>query len=190
MATAFRFSVEDHTYVDLATGAVLPSITQMLESTGWVDDTFMTEASRQRGTAVHELTKAYDLGALTLEECDSPFRGYLLAHVKAMHILRPTWSAVEEPAVSPLGFGGRPDRVGTVYNALAVLEGKSGAPTKSHAIQLALQSILVAPTLGIPPEALSRFALYWRSNGKFRLEQFQRPQDFVEARRVIKACCG
>ncbi len=187
----FRFNADEHTYIALDTGETLPHITGLLGRSGWVDDEWYTEASAARGTAVHDLTAAYDLGALDVPSCTSKYRGYLLAHVKAMEMIQPEFLAVEEPLVHDRWrFGGRPDRVGKVYGQFAVLELKSGARAKSHPIQTALQAILVAPTLGLPPVALSRFALYWKANGKFAFEEHTRLGDLDEAYRILRCYSG
>jgi len=187
---SFRFNAVEHEYVDLATGAILPHITGMLERTGWVDSTFYTEESRERGHAVHKLTADYDLGALEVESVRTPFRGYLLAHVKAMQILQPEIVGVEEPGVHPVyKFGGRPDRRVRVRRRAGVLELKSGVVEPSHPIQTALQAILVAADYDLPPEHLARFCLYLRDNGRFTLEEHTSRHDFTEAQRVIRTCC-
>ena len=190
VGVTFRFNAVAHEYVDLGTGAILPHITGMLERTGWVDSTWFSEESSIRGQAVHRLTADYDLGALDVGTCQSRHRGYLLGHVKAMQILRPEILAVEEPVVHPIyKFGGRPDRVLVVRGRKGVLEGKSGVEQRAHAVQTALQAILVAAEFDLPPELLARFALYLQDNGKFSLVEHKSPNDFAEAQRVIRVCC-
>lgn len=186
----FRFDAWAHEYVDAESGHPLPHITGMLKASGWVDDRWFTEESCERGTQAHRLTAEYDLGALDVDSCVSRYRGYLLAHVQAMQILRPDVLEVEQPDVHPdYQFGGRPDRVIRLNGLLAVLEGKTGVPTKAHPIQTALQAILKAPKYGLPAEAWGRFCLYWKDNGKFKLEEYRDPRDYVEAHRIIRACC-
>jgi hypothetical protein len=187
----FRFDAVHHDYIDIETGGVFPHITGMLEQTGWVDDTWMTEESSIRGSAVHRLTANYDLGALDVASCVSEWRGYLLSHVKAVSMMvpRPIWLGVEEPLVHPtMRFGGRPDRDAMLYRMRGVLEGKTAAPAKSHQIQTALQAILVSVGAGIPAEALIRLCLYWKHDGKFTLIEHKDRRDFDEAYRVIRAC--
>ena len=191
-APTFRFDVSSHTY--FLNGEQIPHITRMLEATGWVDQTFFTEDSTERGQAVHALTASYDLGALDVATHVSRYRGWLLAHVKAMRILKPTWQAIEEPAVHPVyRFGGRPDRVGTMYAMRAVVEVKSCGQgfrvERSHQLQTALQAILVSADFGLPADAVQRFGLYLRDNGQFRLEHHRDRRDFDEARRIIKRTC-
>lgn len=183
----FRFDAAVHQYVDLTTGAVLPSITQMLERAGVIDSTWFTEESSVRGTAVHALTADFDLGALDVATCVSPHRAYLLGHVKAIGILQPEIFAVEEAAVHPwYKFGGRPDRRVRVGGRYGVLEIKSGEPAKSHMIQTALQCILVNDVADLPAELLLRLCLYLKPSGKFAVVEHTRKQDFAEARRIVK----
>ena len=191
-----RFDAADHRYY--LDGSLVPSITQCLERAGWVDSTWMTEHSAARGTEIHLATARYDLGALQIEDYTGAHRGYLLAHVSAMTMLRPEILAVEEPHVHPaLRFGGRVDRIVRIHGVLGVLEGKSGqaAPlrrvngsheTTAHALQLALQAILVAPIYHLPPEAVARWVLYWRRNGTFRLQTPLDGRDFDLAYRIIQ----
>jgi hypothetical protein len=187
----FRFDAIDHIYTALDTGEELPHITGMLERTGWISSEWFTEEGSDRGTCVHELTKHYDLGSLDVPTCVSPFRGYLLAHVAAMGMVRPTWDSIEVPYVHPtLRYGGRPDRVGLVYRCRTVGEVKSGAPQKSDAIQLALQAILVAGARGgLPATHYERLGFYLRASGRFKVERFPDRRDFDEAHRIIKTCC-
>lgn len=189
----FRFDAATHTYVDLVTGAECPHITGMLEQTGWTDSAWFTEEASDRGTAVHIWTARYDLGACDPHvdlDAGEDVRGYLLAHVDAMKTLRPTWHAIEEARLHPtLKYSGRPDRVGELFGGLAVLEVKSGGPARSHQIQTALQTILVANDSVVPAESWQRYALYLRPNGSYGLEQHKDKRDFQEARRIIQRCC-
>lgn len=203
--SGFAFDANRHEYVDTDAGEVLPHITGMLEACGWIDDRWYTEEGCTRGQVVHRLTTDYDLGAIERPgEVVAKYKGYLLAHVAAMKIIRAEWRHVEEPLVSRAHrFGGRPDRVGLVYAAQAVCEIKSGAipaparpagsradpSANSHQIQTALQAILVSDELRLPAEAIQRHALYLKDNGRFRLIPHNDLRDFDEARRVIARCC-
>lgn len=188
---AFRFDALNHDYVSIDTGESFPHITGMLAETGWIDDTWYTEESSDRGTAVHRLTADYDLKALDVASCVSRFRGYLLAHVAAVTIMQPTMLAVEEPLVHPrYEFGGRPDRDAIVRRLRATWEVKSGQPDRAHAIQTALQAILISVEAKLPPEGIARFCCYVKDKGKFKLEEHTTRRDFDEAYRVIRQCTG
>jgi len=186
----FRFDAGNHEYLNLLTGEVFPHITGMLEQTGWIDDRWYTEESSTRGTVVHRLTAEHDLGAELPENAGGLYRGYFLAYVQAIGLLRPTFHEVEIPHVHPYyRFGGRPDRRVTIAARKGVLEIKTGAPEKSHQIQTALQALLVARQFHLPPELLQRTCLYVKADGKFTLLEHVRRRDFDEARDVIRVCC-
>ena len=189
---SFAFDARRHEYVDEDAGEVLPHITGMLERSGWVDDRWFTEESCERGSIVHRLSADYDLGAIeNVESVTSQYKPWLLAHVKGIGLVRPEWTHVEIPLVSAVyRYGGRPDRCGLMYGAVAVAEIKSGPIGKAHAIQTALQAILLAPEVGLPAEAIHRYGWYVTGRGKFRLEQFVARADFDAAYTVIRQTCG
>ncbi len=185
ISAPFRFDATTHTYTD-SRGEV-PHITGLLAAAGEIDDTWYTEESCDRGRAVHQLTAEYDLGALDPGDCVSPFRAYLLGHVACDLVLGPRWLWIETPAVHPtLRFGGRNDRSGYVFKAGSVLEVKSGAPAKCHQVQTALQAILAAPTFGLPPEALVRYAEYVDERGRYKLHEHKSPRDFRRAYEILR----
>lgn len=185
----FRFSADGHTYTDVD-GRAIPHITELLERAGWLDTLWMTEESRERGTAIHRLTAAYDLGGLDMAAVPDPYRAYLLAYQTARVSLRASWAEIEVPHVHPvLRFGGRPDRVGTAFGLRTVLEIKTGDPHKSHPIQLALQSLLVATPSGLPAEHYQRLCLYLKSSGKFSLKIPDQRSDYDKARKIVRDCC-
>lgn len=189
----FRFDANQHEYLDLDAGEVLPHTTGMLEQCGWCDDRWYTEQSCERGSAVHRLTADYDLEALDPATCVSRYRGYLMGHVQASAILQPTWTHVEVPLVSSrFRYGSRPDRVGSALlwsGATGILEIKSGAVEPAHAIQTALQAILLEEWIHLPAEHILRYALYLKPEGKYQLFAHDNRRDFDEARRIIRRCC-
>lgn len=195
---AFCYDHADHVYS--VAGMALPHITGMLQKVGLIDDTWFTEESSLRGTAVHDLTAAYDLGALDARSTVSKYRGYLLAHIAAMKILRPTMLAIEEPDVHPrYRYGGRPDRVLISNRAHMVLEIKSGVVaseviwrgfrTSSQRVQTALQAILVSWRTGLPAHNYQRAALHLKDSGRYDLRWHRERTDVDAAMLVIKECC-
>lgn len=189
MITTFRFDAVDHVYT--MNGEIVPSITQMLSTCGFVDDRWFREEHSQRGREVHRLAAEFDLGALEITDTEprTKYRGYLLAYKRAMEIIPHQWDAIEEPQVHPVyQFGGRPDRVGIMYNLHAVCEIKTGVEDRSHPVQTALQAIVMQPKVGIPAPQLGRYCLYVFGNGKFKLIQHVDRHDFDEAHRVIRRC--
>lgn len=194
----FNFDHEAHVYT--VDGQPVPHITGMLQQVGLVDDLWFTEESCERGIAVHDLTAAYDLGALDPRSLVSRYRPYVVAYVGAMQLLKPTHLAIEEPEVHPqIMFGGRPDRVSKVQRVTSVIELKSGPPAKrvkfaghwttSHQVQTALQAILVAWRYRLEPEMFGRYAVYPKQSQRFSIETHRERSDFHCAREVLKECC-
>jgi hypothetical protein len=169
----------------------VPSITQMMSAEGMIDSIWYTEESRQRGTAVHEWTASFDLGAVEIESYEGAYRPYMLAHVEAMRVLRPEILEVEVPLVHErLRYGGRMDRLWRLFSALSIVELKSGPPMPWHRIQTALQAILVEQERGVPATAIKRYGLHLRGNGRYKLDPHDNPIDIGRARGVIaKQAC-
>lgn len=181
----FRFDAETHRYEDLATGRVLPSITQMLKAAGLIDTRFYTDEGRDRGSAVHELTAAYDLGGLHLGSCVAEFKPYLQHYALAIGQLNHDWKHIEVAFAHPVyRYAGRPDRVGSVFGGLkAVAEIKTGAPEKWHGVQLALQCMLVEEDLGLPAHTIARFGIYVSAK-TCHIDQYRDLYDFVRAKAI------
>lgn len=185
MTGPLRFDPANHRYT--VGGQRVISITQLLTVSGEVDDSYFTVEGSERGTAVHKLAADYDMGAVDLATDGGVYRPYLLAYAKAMSLLPHEWSHIEEMFVSrPLRFAGTPDRVGIVRGAVSVLDIKTGPFSKSHQIQTALQAILVADEVKLPPELVQRYVAYAMPSGKFKVEFNTDPRDFSKARDLIQ----
>lgn len=191
-----RFCPDAHEY--RLDGRVVPHITELLKLSGHIDDRWYTEESSERGRAVHALTAEFDLGALDLGTCVSQYRPWLLAYIRAMEMLRPTWEAVEMALIHPvLWFGGRPDRVGLLFGLRTILEIKTNdaawCVTKATPIQTALQAILASGSHPqahrLPPMAWKRYALYLRPNGKSRTVEHTEVSDLDTAMEIIEQFC-
>ena len=137
----FRFEKSTHTYVALDTGEVLPSITQILETAGKIDTRWFTQASRDRGTAVHNWTMDIDFDVLpSLDSVEDELRPYLSAYQMFKAIERPVMLAIEVPAAhSVFRFGGRIDRQVRMRKRSGVLEIKTGGIQRWHMLQTALR---------------------------------------------------
>lgn len=184
----FHFDAATHTYSD-SRGEV-PGITRLLTLAGKIDDEWYTEESSDRGRKVHKLTAEYDLGVIVDEDLPnlvSAYKGYLLGHVEVMQIVRPNWVHIEQAMYHRrLRFGGTPDRGGTVYQAAAVWEVKSGLPTKAHPLQTALQALLLAEECGLPPELVQRYCCYLKADGHYKVEGHGNKRDFVQVLGIIQ----
>ena len=185
---ALHFEAANHAYY--LDDVRIPSVTQMLKATGWVDDRFYTEAARDRGTKVHTLAMAHDLGSLDLDHVHH-HRGYVLAYLEAMRTIRPAWDRIEEPLVHPgYPFAGTPDRVGVLFSTRGIVDLKTGGPEPAHPVQLALQAILVnGAEGGLPATHYLRATLYLKNSGRYTLVRHPDLRDFDHAYAVLRACC-
>lgn len=184
------YNAADHTYADEA-GRIRPSITALLEMDGIVDDTFFTDEGRFRGTVVHQRCLDLDLGALELSDLppNDPYYGYIAAYDYARQVLKPRWEFHEEAFLHHLEprFGGRPDRAGEVKGRVkSTLEIKSGGAHKAHAIQTALQAILLSSVWRIPAVNIRRYVCRLQADGKVKVDEFTRRADFDKAYDILR----
>ena len=180
-APVFRFDSARHVYT--LDGQQIPSVTQLLDAAQLVKGKkYFTESSRQRGSEVHALAADYDLGVDLggiLEK--SGVRAYVLGYIGAAMALKPRWEAVEEPEVHPVfRFAGTPDRVGTVFGRPTVAEIKTGARSDEHAVQVALQAVLISHRLRIDPDDIQRIVIYTKKTGKYETDQWKAKADRVD----------
>lgn len=187
-----RFEEEGHRYFDERDRRI-PGITDLLTLGDLIDDTWFTEESSVRGKVVHDITAKMDLGELEPEEVklvDSGYKGYVMAWGLLMALAPHDWQDIEVPRSRPdLGFAGRCDRGGRIYELAGPTEIKTGEFTKAHPVQTALQAILLEPVLSIPAELQRRHCAYLKPNGKFKLVEFTDPADIVLARALIRKYC-
>ena len=188
----FRFDAERHEYWALDTGEKLPHITGILEAAGRIDTRWFTQASRDRGTLVHDWTMDLDFKVLpSITDVSLDLRPYLYAYHLFTSIERPVMIAIEVPAVhSVFRFGGRIDRQVRMRKRAGVLEIKTGCVQRSHMLQTAMQAMLMSEETGIPPESLGRWTVYLSKVGKsgrgrFKLEEHLDPADFAEVRQIL-----
>lgn len=189
-APVFRFEVAKHEY--FLNEQRIPSASELLERGGLYGDAakFYTEAGRDRGTDVHDLTRDYDLGALDIKQLETPNRGAVLGYIAASVALNPAWECIEEAEChAGYRFGCRPDRVGAVMERPTIAEIKRAAKAKWHAVQTALQALAVSYRTGIRPEDYQRLVIYVKPTGKFTVEVHQDRRDFDTAMQLIRRFC-
>lgn len=185
----FSFTESDHSY--WLEGVRIPSITQLIQKGGLVSgEHFFTEASRARGTEIHTLCTAFDLGALVQANLEGPHSGYVLAYLAASAQMKPEWTRIEEADYhAGLKFAGRIDREGIVLRQFSIVELKSAVKAAHHAVQTALQTILTEPRHKLPLTTVQRLCIYLKANGKFQVVRHEDARDFDEAFRLIKEFC-
>ncbi len=159
-------------YREIMTGAPLISVTQVLTIAGRIDDRWFTEESRWRGTLVHHLTEQLDR-CEPMDEIPAALEPYMDAYWSFKQVCRPVYSDIElELQDSAMGLGGRLDRIlVSLFDELrpGILDIKTGPPEEWHARQLAAYNRML-PTG-------DRWGLYLQKNGRYRLKQYDDPED-------------
>lgn len=165
------FDERDHSY--FSEGVYVPSVTRILMDEGLVDDTWFTEESRNRGSAVHVFIKhkcliekgAFVGCAMLSPEWKSYYDGYLQFEEDC------NWKPqIIEGPMACEKFAGTPDQIGLLNNETAVLDIKTGQPQRVTGLQLQGYEDL----LGRPAK---RYALHLSSTGKYRLIEYKDRQD-------------
>lgn len=183
LAEDFRFIEETHTY--LLDGVVLPSITRVLDLTGFVDKSWFTEGSRQRGTDIHLACRFLAEGDLdwgtVRPEYMTRVRGFekFLGEIGSRRVL-----LAEKPLVSLIhGFAGTPDFLfdaRTQGGTLWLPDVKTGKSGLAAELQTAAQEILIRESMPdiVPATArIQRFALELPEAGGYRLVPHEDPKD-------------
>lgn len=164
-----EFDEKKHQYkVD---GKVVPSVTEILEHItavgyGKVNPAILEEA-KERGTAVHELTEAIDLG-FPPEYIDPAVEGYAVAYLKFLDDYDVEWDYIEHRFYEPkMGFCGTIDRVGKIDGKDCVLDIKTtSSPSVDQKIAVCCQTAAYDFGLG-NEDGFDRYALYLHSDGTY-----------------------
>ena len=162
-----------HTYK--ISGKVVPSVTQVLNRAGLVDDSFYTADGAQRGTFVHEACELFDKNLLDFDRLDPALEGYVEAWQSFRKLMPVKFDVIEEPFWSEEhGFGGTIDRAhGDIVGDI-----KTGQFPAWLALQLGGYSIL--------RPASSAWGVQLKSNGKFSMKTIG-PYELAMARRQFLA---
>jgi len=171
----------DHTY--WLDGVHIPSVTQSLKLAGHIDARFYTPDAAYRGSLVHAVCEAIDRQdwSSPLAQIAASGRScydttpYAEAYERFLWDCRPQYAEIERAGYhAELRYGARPDRiVDEMCGESGVLELKTGDPEPWHALQLALYQ-LVRP-------AGSRWVVYLRDTGRYRLERCTQADDYRTA---------
>jgi hypothetical protein len=162
----FRFDPVPHTYY-LGT-RILPSITQILVETKYIDKTYYTDEARLRGTHVHQAIHYLNKGTLDWSDLEDKYFGYVMGYEKFVKDWNLKLEIFEKPMYHPsLFFAGTPDIVGTVLdNIPAIVELKTGNVPDWAAQQTIAQEMLVN-AWEVKPIRRRRFGLKLNANGTY-----------------------
>lgn len=138
--TVLNFDPAEHKYT--ADGAVVPSVTQTLESVGLIDYSFMTAAQREfalaRGTAVHLACQLADEDDLVEAELDESLKPYLAAWRRFKAEMNFRCELIEHRVFNPLyRYAGTLDRSGMIGQALCIVDIKTNQAAYWTAYQIA-----------------------------------------------------
>lgn len=161
----FTFDEELHRYA--SGGVAVPSITQTLTLTGFLDPRWFNEESRDRGTATHRACWYLAEGRLdwgTVHPIILPrvkqFEAFLLEY-------KPTLIHVEKPLFSKTyHFAGTMDFLFHLMGFPSLVEVKTGKSRLPAALQTAAQKVLVEECLGI--KDVKRFGFELSGEGRYK----------------------
>jgi hypothetical protein len=160
MTTALRFVEESHEYY--LGDRLLVSVTQALGEAGLIDADWYTEASRLRGTYVHQALEWLDRGELEEPEEGHWLLDYIAQYRRFCADCRPHWTHVEHQMRDEArGLAGTLDRAGRLNGHAAILDIKTGPPLRWHQLQTAAYLDL-ARTEGLfePAAHVRRYGLH------------------------------
>lgn len=145
MSDELMFDPGEHTYE--ADGVVYPSVTQILQGVGIIDTRWYKPGSAEKGAAKHKLFEQYlkktlDWSTLTDEALAliEQYQNFLTNETAEILCIEKARYSKE------LGYAGTPDLVYRDKDGkVIVLDIKTGAPEKWHALQLAAYMELEKP---------------------------------------------
>lgn len=178
-----EFNEEQHQYK--AEGIVVPSVSQVLQDLGFVDDTWFTEYGRDRGRAAHKAILYEDEGNLDYATLDP----VLVPRVEAWKSFRNDMGWVsrikETPMYHPIyRFAGTPDDIGTHRKAdlnFAIVDIKTGQAMPYHALQLALYACLLSHLTDCDPASVERIVVQLKADATYKITRFTDKQDIPVA---------
>lgn len=170
MPNLLQFDAATHTY--RCGGKVVPSVTQVLEAEG-ISDFSMVPAdvlavAQARGNAVHLATQYLDEDRLDWSTVDESIAGYLAGWEKFKAECSVDILEVERRVYSSLGYAGTLDRGIRLNGVRALLDIKTGNPTRAAAIQTAAYHFAHPDKEAIPLRA----AVQLNADGTYKLHPY------------------
>lgn len=167
MSYNLEFDSQTHTYrVD---GRVVPSVTQILKNTGFIDDRFFTVEAAQRGTRIHEASVMVENNTLDWFSINDEDHPYVRAYEKFLKESEFKAIMIEYRLYCKVyNFTGTPDRVGYLGDKPVIIDLKTGAKQNWWILQLAGYKHLVK--MNHPMFAAAEcLSLELRDNGNYNL---------------------
>lgn len=175
-------------------GTIIPSVTQVLKAAGVIDDRWYTAEARDKGSAVHKLCERYAQG----ERLDKHGRAlrdlpYVNAFARWIDDYRPWVIATEcrvYHKINGKAYAGTFDLLSEISANYILVDIKTGAPAKWHAVQLAAYAMAslvdssgTVENRQVNPDKIA--VLYLKKDGTYRYAPIPGSR-FVEAIREWK----
>lgn len=210
--TGLTFDEVAHAYT--LDGERLPSVTQVLHSSGLIDFSAVPEkvlaVSLERGQAVHRAIHYFNERDLDVEEFRRnfpPYAGYLNAWINFCE-QRSFKAMLNEHRLCSRRYGvaGTLDCLGLLDNTPCLVDFKTGNPDdvaadlqtaayEGFAREWASEDLLLR-NFFVTNRSIQRVAVQLKRDGKFKVEVYKDPRDFSEftalvtARRIVEARRG
>jgi hypothetical protein len=178
------FNKEKHEYT--LDGNKLPSVTHILQKTGFYDFDMVKpeiiEAAADFGKCAHKGAELYDLNDLDERALARPLKPYLESWKRFREDTGFIPIEIEKPVYSKkYRYAGTPDRIGTIGNAITVVEIKSTAQIdRVSAIQAIAYLEAYNEDKPLKEKATKRMVVQLCPDGMYRLpkKDFFKPTDF------------
>lgn len=131
-------------------GVKVPGVSDILESTGYINKRFFKAGSADFGSKVHKACSLLDYDLLTIDDIEDSIKGYAEGWLKFKQESGITFEEIEKFHISDkYRFGGTPDRVGVMRGRKCIADIKSGAALSWHKLQLNAYRILVDASIDL-----------------------------------------
>ena len=178
-----EFIPETHTFI--LNGERVPSVTEVLSPLQ--EESFkairpeVLAAAADRGTLVHEITEAIDLGADYEDLLEPQVMPYVEAYQDFLTEHQVEWDGIETPVAFDsqderlwISYAGIVDRFGMVDGDWAIVDIKTvNSPSIEQKISVAVQlyayQLAIQKTFALWPPIAKHYALYLTKDGKYRL---------------------
>lgn len=166
-----KYNDSDHTY--WVGNVRLPSVTEILQDEGFINNTWYDEWSCTRGTYVHRAIELYNSGALLESDLDERLVPYLDAWRRFKENVSIQIIASEKMVYSAIfQYAGRLDILCEINREKSIIDLKSGIVDSATALQLAGYAICFEGYYSIKRYGLSL------KDGKATIRAFNDPKDF------------
>ena len=180
MNALIEYNDDAHEY--RVNGEVVPSVTQVIKSSGLVDYSHCTEYGRKRGTIIHEVVQLINEGDLDEDSVDPLIRPWISAYRAFLSDCAFRLYRSEMIVHSELyGYAGRFDMYGRVNKRRAIIDVKTGQIGPDVEWQLGAY-MQAAKECGLRPQ--TAFSLQLRPDGTYRLREHR--NGFIAFRQFLK----